>query len=52
MINRVIYDVISGGDEIAESIVYNACIDFSMVRKVFPPNYLPKSALLVPVHTE
>jgi len=43
MINQVICGVISGGDEIAESIVYNVCIDFSMVRNVFPLNRLPKS---------
>jgi hypothetical protein len=52
MVNRVIYGVISGWHEIAERIVYNVCIDFSMARNVFPLNCLPKIALLVPVYTE
>lgn len=51
-VDQAICGAISRGDEIAESIVYNVCTDFSMPPNVFPPNWLPKSAGLVTANTE
>lgn len=52
LVIQEIYGDTSGSANIAGSIVYSGCTDFSTLPKVFPPNWLPKNGGLGPANTE